>query len=255
MKFLFVLFVLLGCVAASKKIASFPQMTVSSGPDRQLTLTQTGTISVPTTYTQVSLSISVKLNFGSASEEDVIQSVMTQVSNTTQDVSTYVQSQQSVTKFHTTGISLSPVTRWDNTAGLSSDIGYQATNSVSFDVLNADAGTVIAGAVRKGSPYLSIDSVNFVACDADITAGQKNAVKNALLAASDQADFVLATLNLCVDHIVNINLNQGTPSGPIPLAYAAKSFAVAADVSPLPVSGGNQDVSATVTMTFAYKEC
>jgi len=222
--------------------------------DSQLTLSETASISVPTTYTQVSLSITVKQNFGSGNQDQVIQDVMNQASNTTTDVSTYVQ-EQTVTKFHTTGISLSPITRWDNTAGISTDIGYQATNSVSFQVKNADAGDVIAGAVRIGGSYVSIDSVNFVACDDDIKAGQQKAVKNALLAATTQGEFVLETLGLCHDHLASINVVKGTPTGPIPLAYAAKSFAAEASSVSVPVSGGTQDVSATATLVIAYKEC
>jgi uncharacterized protein YggE len=256
MKHLLLLFICL--LVSGKKFRPYPPAHADpTTGDSQLTLTESASIPVATTYTQVSLTVSVKSNFGSDSRDEVIERVMNQASNATQAVGDYVQSQEGVIKFHTTGLTVSTISRWDNDAGVSTDVGYQATNSVSFQVKNSNAGSVIAGVVKNGSPYTSVDSVNFIACDDDILDGQKQAVKNALVAAQNQAKFVLDTLGLCLDHIVNVNLNKGDVSGPIPMPYAmgAKSASFAADIAPVPVSGGDQDVSASVTMTVAFKDC
>jgi len=183
--------------------------------------------------------------------------VLNQANNVTEIVSHLIKNAQGVSKFHTTGISIDPITRWDNSygGGESVDIGFEARNTISFNVLNTDAGALLSQAVTTGSPYVSVDSVNFVASDHDIAVAQAQAIEKALIDSTAQATFVLNTLGLCQDHISSVNVMKGSPSPPVSFNFAAKSVMLAASVAPVPISGGNQDVTATVTLTVAYKPC
>ena len=213
------------------------QRIVQTEPERTLSVTGRGLETIPTTLTQVSLGVLV--------EEKTAAEAQQAAAKQSEAVVDWLRS-QNVEKLTTQGISLSP--RYDDVRGRRTIVGYQATNTVSFRLPTEAAGSVIDEAVRVGAT--TINRVSFVADDSAISAARARALESATEDARAQATTVLSTLGLSLEEVVNITI--GSVSAPPPSPVQARSFAETSASATTPVIGGEQTISAQVTLRIRY---
>ncbi len=205
-----------------------------------LTVTGTGVERIPTTLTSVRLGVQV--------EGKTAQEVQEKVAQQSSAVVKLLENHQ-VEQLQTTGIYLHPNYSYsDRTQQL---IGYIGTNTVSFRIPTAKAGTLIDQAVQIGATR--VDGVSFTATEEVISAAQQAALRQATLDAQKQAQTVLQTLNLTNRGVVSIQINHA--SAPSPLILDKTNLAARAEMAgapPTPVVGGEQEVQASVTLQIRY---
>lgn len=206
---------------------------------RTLTVTGKGVEEIPTSLTQVRL--------GVQAQGKTAEAVQQEVANRTTAVVTLLRS-RNVQKLETTGINLSPVYSYTNNQQRIT--GYQASNTVSFQVETQRSGTLLDDAVKAGASL--IEGISFMATDEAIAAAQKVALREATQDAQEQANAVLSALQLTRRDIVGIQINQPKPMMPIPLVREAADTSLAAKVASSPVIGGEQRVEADVTLQISY---
>lgn len=206
-------------------------------PPRTLTVTGRGVESIPTTLTQVRLGVEVQ---GKTATE-----VQQEVARRSSAVIELLKS-RNVEKLETTGISLNPVYSYEgNVQRLT---GYAGSNIVSFRLDTPSAGSLLDEAVKAGATR--IDGISFIATDSAIAVAQKQALREAIEEANQQADAVLGVLNFTRGEVIGIQINGATPPQP-PINYAG--FAERADkAASTPVIGGEQQVEASVTLQIRY---
>jgi uncharacterized protein YggE len=204
---------------------------------RTITVTGQGDEAIATTISQVSLGVEVR---GKTAEE-----VQSEIATRSQKLVTFLKSKK-VDQLTTTGVYLQPEYNYDD--GTQRLTGYIATNSVSFEVPIAAAGSIMDEAVKEGATR--IDGVYFWAEDDALAAAEKIALAEAARDAKTQADAVLAALGLTAQDVVQIQVNG---SQPIDTPYVkADSLAIAASAGNSAVEGGEQTVNAMVTLTIRY---
>ncbi|MEG4209714.1 SIMPL domain-containing protein [Microcoleus sp. S13_B4] len=204
---------------------------------RTLTVTGRGVEAIPTTQTQVRLGVEVQ---GKTAAE-----VQQEAARRSSAVVELLRSRQ-VEKLETAGITLNPIYNFDNNQQRLT--GYTATNTVTFRINTASAGTLLDDAVNAGATR--IDGVSFAAAESAIEQAQKQALKKATQDAQTQADAVLSALNLKRGEILGIQVN-GASAPPTMYRQLAGVRAAAADAT-TPVVGGEQQVEASVTLQFGY---
>lgn len=202
---------------------------------RVLTVTGQGSESLPTTLATISLAVEV---IGPTAES--VQSDMAERSAALVD---FLQSQP-IQDLGTTGIRLNP--RYDYSSDQQRLIGYIASNTVRFDIAVDQAGDLLDDAVQAGATR--IDNIQFRATDAAIAAAQHQALRSATLDAQEQADVVLATLNLTHQDIVGIQVNHAQSPFPPMSPLVARE----ASLTSTPVMASDQEVTASVTLQIQY---
>ncbi len=202
---------------------------------RTLTVTGRGIEAIPTTQTQVRLGVEVP---GKTAAE-----VQQEVARRSSAVIELLRSRQ-VEKLETSGISLNPTYNDNNQRQIT---GYTATNTVTFRINTASAGTLLDDAVKVGATR--IDGVSFVATESAIEQAQKQALKKATQDAQAQADAVLNALNFKRGEILSIQVNGA--SAPPPVYRQIQARAAAYDAT-TPVVGGEQEIQASVTLQISY---
>ncbi|MEG4343733.1 SIMPL domain-containing protein [Microcoleus sp. A003_D6] len=203
---------------------------------RTLSVTGRGVEAIPTTQTQVRLGVEV---VGKTAAE-----VQQEAARRSSAVVELLRSRQ-VEKLETAGITLSPTYSYQNEQPRL--IGYTATNTVSFRINTASAGTLLDDAVNAGATR--IDGVSFVAADSAIEQARKQALKKATQDAQSQADAVLSALNLKRGDILGIQVNGAI--APPPMYRQLARLGGAADAT-TPVVGGEQQIEASVTLQIGY---
>lgn len=206
---------------------------------RTLSVTGQGVEMIETTLAEVSLGVVVQGRTAAQAQQDAAQN--------TDSVVNQLRS-QNVEQLETTGVNLRPV--YDYTNNTERIVGYTATNTVKFRVAIDQAGAVMDEAVNAGATQIT--SLQFIAEDDAIAAAQLQALQSATADAQAQADAVLSTLGLNAQDIVAIEINNAA-APPLPLTSIAELSAVssARDVSS-PVIGGEQKVTAAVTLHIRY---
>ena len=204
---------------------------------RTLSVTGRGVETIPTTQTQVRLGVEVQ---GKTAAQ-----VQQEAARRSSAVVELLRSRQ-VEKLETAGITLNPIYNFDNNQQRLT--GYTATNTVSFRINTASAGTLLDDAVNAGATR--IDGVSFVAADSAIESARKQALRKATQDAQAQADAVFSALNLKRGEILGIQVN-GAIAPPPMYRQVAGARAAAADAT-TPVVGGEQQVEASVTLQFGY---
>ncbi|MEP6519792.1 SIMPL domain-containing protein [Microcoleus vaginatus] len=204
---------------------------------RTLTVTGRGVEAIPTTQTQVRLGVEVQ---GKTAAE-----VQQEAARRSSAVVELLRSRQ-VEKLETAGISLNPIYNYDNNQQRLT--GYTATNTVSFRINTASAGTLLDDAVNAGATR--IDGVSFAAAESAIESARKQALRKATQDAQAQADAAFSALNLKRGEILGIQVNGASAPPPMYRQFAADR-AAAANVT-TPVVGGEQQVEASVTLQFGY---
>ena len=204
---------------------------------RTLTVTGKGVEMVSTSIAEVNLGVEIQ---GKTAEQ-----VQQEVAKRTSAVVDLLKS-RNVEQLQTTGIRLQPNYQYiDNKRNL---IGYVATNTVSFQLSTEKVGALIDEAVTAGATR--IDGIKFTATVETLAAAQQEALRQATLDAQTQANTVLEALNLTSKEIVAIEVN-GARIAPPERLQSARLSATTADVS-TPVIGGEQKVSAFVTLQISY---
>ncbi|MEG4068067.1 SIMPL domain-containing protein, partial [Microcoleus sp. Pol11C2] len=178
-----------------------------------LTVTGRGVEAIPTTQTQVRLGVEVQ---GKTAAQ-----VQQEVARRSSAVVELLRSRQ-VEKLETAGITLNPIYNFDNNQQRLT--GYTATNTVSFRINTASAGTLLDDAVNAGATR--IDGVSFVAADSAIESARKQALRKATQDAQAQADAVFSALNLKRGDILGIQVNGAIAL--IPDRNPQKSIAITA---------------------------
>jgi uncharacterized protein YggE len=187
---------------------------------RTLTVTGEGKEIIATTLTQVQLGVEV--------QGKIATEVQQKVAEQTTSVVNLLRS-RNVGQLKTTGIELQP------------NYNYNSNDRDKIGSLLDDA--VKAGATR-------IDGVSFTATDSAIDTAQKQALQNAVKNARSQADAVLSVLNFSSQDVIGIQVNGANVPQPIPLL---QTEALAKDsAASTPVVGGEQTVSASVTLQIGY---
>ncbi|ACA99424.1 conserved hypothetical protein (DUF541) [Picosynechococcus sp. PCC 7002] len=205
---------------------------------RTITVTGRGEEAIATSLSEVRLGVEVR---GATATQ-----VQADIAKRSNQVVDFLKS-KNVAKLTTTGINLQP--EYDYNNGDRRLIGYLATNTVSFEVPTAQAGSLMDEAVKVGATR--IDGISFRATEAALAEAEKTALAEAAQDARTQAQTVLGALGLSPQEIVQIQVNGATPPTPIfkTMDTARIAFESAA---PSPVEGGEQTVNASVTLTIRY---
>ncbi|NMG58371.1 DUF541 domain-containing protein [Geitlerinema sp. P-1104] len=203
---------------------------------RTLTVQGQGSVFIPATIAQVSLGVEVEAETAEAAQQ--------QAARQSSAVVELLRS-RNVEKLQTTGVRLNPI--YNRRDGQQVITGYRASNSVSFQIATDSAGELLDTAVSRGATRIM--GINFIGSDEAIAQARDRALQEATLDARSQADVVLGTLNLQRRDIVGINVNQTSHSAP-PVPYQ-RMEAMTMDAS-TPIEGGEQQVSASVTLEVRY---
>lgn len=220
-------------------INTTPPTIAQETPARTLTVTGNGRQSIETTLTEVRLGVEVE---GATARE--VQQESAQRSTA---VVKLLRS-RNVQKLETTGIRLQPRYNYSNQERRL--IGYQALNLVSFRIATEDIGNLLDEAVKAGATR--IDSVGFTATDSAIADAKKQALTAATLDAKAQAEAVLEALDLRSQSIVSIQVDGANP----PISPRSELLRTRGDIqataSSSPVIGGEQEITARVTLQIRY---
>ncbi|HEY9598719.1 MAG TPA: SIMPL domain-containing protein [Cyanophyceae cyanobacterium] len=208
---------------------------------RTLTVSGKGSVTIPTTMTQVRLGVEVQ---GKTAQE-----VQQQVAQRSQAVVELLKS-RNVAKLETKGISLNP--NYSYKDGRQTIVGYIGSNTVSFRIETEKSGTLLDDAIKAGGT--KIEGVSFVASDDAIAQAQQDAIQKASQDAKKQADAALSALDLKQREVVSIQINNANPPQPIPY----RAMPMVAQMSPMqdkantPVVAAEQKVEQTVTLQIRY---
>ena len=232
-KFLWVMPITLSVICFAATIPAIAQEQVL----RTLKVTGKGIEMVSTTIAEVDLGVEIQ---GKTATE-----VQQEVAKRTSAVVDLLQS-RNVEQLKTTGIRLQPNYQYiNNQRNL---VGYVGTNTVSFQLSTEQVGALIDAAVKVGATR--IDGIRFTATLETLATAQQEALRQATLDAQRQADAVLKALNFTSKEIVGIEIN-GAKISPPQSIQAERFSAATAEVS-TPIIGGEQKVSAFVTLQIRY---
>ena len=204
---------------------------------RTLTVTGQGIETVSATIAQVNLGVEI--------QGKIAAEVQQQVANRTSAVVDLLKS-RNVEQLRTTGIRLQPNYQYNNKSR--NLIGYIGTNTVSFQLNTQEVGALIDETVKVGATR--IDGISFTAPSETLAAAEQEALRQATRNAQVQAETVLKALNLTSKEIIGIEINGAKITPPQPIR--AERLSTAAAQANTPVIGGEQKVSAFVTLQINY---
>ncbi|KZL48181.1 hypothetical protein A2T98_19350 [Nodularia spumigena CENA596] len=205
---------------------------------RTLTVSGRGVETIPTTLSQVSLSVEVQGKTAQLAQEEAARRSSAVVA---------LLKNRNVQKLQTTGIRLNPV--YSYTDNVQRITGYAANNTVSFRIATDKAGTLLDEAVKVGATQ--INGVSFVANDQAIASAQKEALRQATQDAQQQANAVLSTLGFQAQEVVGIQIN-GASAPPPPMLQRAEVAKLSSADASTPIVGGEQEIEASVTLQISY---
>ncbi|MEA5512943.1 SIMPL domain-containing protein [Nodularia sp. UHCC 0506] len=205
---------------------------------RTLTVSGRGVETIPTTLTQVSLSVEVQGKTSESAQQDAARRSSAVVA---------LLKNRNVEKLQTTGIRLNPV--YSYTDNVQRITGYAANNTVSFRIATDQVGLLLDEAVKVGATQ--INGVSFIASDQAIASAQQQALRQATQDAQQQANAVFSTLGLQAKEVVSIQIN-GASAPPPPMLQRAEVAKLSSADASTPVIGGEQQVEASVTLQISY---
>lgn len=204
-----------------------------------LTVSGMGLVNVETSIAVIRLGVLV--------DGESAAGVQEEVANRSTQLIERLQS-ESVNKLQTTGIRLNPRYQYDRD-GNAQQTGVQGQNSVQFEVPIDQAGAILDGAIESGATQ--IESVTFKAEDSVLEEARQAAIRLAIQDARTQADTVLDALELSSDGIARITVN-GSHQAPAPMIMQAEAYSSMSRDSNTPVLGGEQTVSASISLQVRY---
>lgn len=205
---------------------------------KTITVTGQGVERIPTTIAHVQLGVEIE---GQNATE-----VQAEVAKRSNSLVELLRS-RSVSRLQTSGIQLRPnYTYNDNQRRL---VGYVATNLVTFELPIEQVGNVLDESVKVGATR--IDNVNLTATEEAIASAQEKALVKATQSAQKQAQVILQSLNLKAQEIVTININGANIPNPV-IMEKMRGGMMAASMADTAVVGGEQSVTASVTLQIRY---
>lgn len=204
---------------------------------KTITVTGKGIERIPATVANVQLGVEI--------EGQNATQIQEQVAKRTASLVELLKS-SNVQKLQTTGVQLRPDYTYDNNQRQLK--GYVATNLVSFELPIERVGRLLDDSVKVGATR--IDNVNLTATETAIAIAQQQALVKASLDAQQQAEAVLNALNLKAQEIITINVNGANI--PNPLVREVMADKLASNMASSPVIGGEQEISASVTLQIRY---
>jgi len=206
---------------------------------RTLTVTGQGKEDIPTTLAQVELGVEIT--------QPTAAQAQIEVAERSNRVVAFLRS-RSVQELQTTGVRLQANYEYNNNKRTAN--GYTGINTVSFRLPTSEVGAVLDQAVAQGATR--INGISFMASETAIAAAQKVALQRATEDAQGQAQAVLKALNFSAKEVVGIAIN-GAPTPPSPrLMTMTQADGLAAAAPPSPIMGGEQSVTAAVTLQISY---
>lgn len=205
---------------------------------RTLTVSGRGVETIPTTLSQVSMSVEVQAETAQSAQQEAARRASAVVA---------LLKTRNVEKLQTSGIRLNPV--YSYTDNVQRITGYTANNTVMFIMATQGVGMLLDEAVKVGATQ--INSVTFIASDQAIASAQKQALRQATQDAQEQANAVLSTLGFQSQEVVSIQIN-GATAPPPPMLERAEVVKLANTDFSTPVIGGEQQVEASVTLQIRY---
>ncbi|MEL7500880.1 MAG: SIMPL domain-containing protein [Cyanobacteria bacterium J06554_6] len=214
--------------------------TIQSAPMRVISVTGQSRESIPTTLTRVELGVQAQGPTAAAVQQDIAQRQSRVVE---------LLRQNNADKLQTTGIRLSPQYNYDN-RDRPRITGYTGSNTVSFELPTEQVGTLLDAAIEAGANQ--INRVSFTAEEDAIATAQSTALAAATGDAQRQADAVLEALGLSAAEVVSIQVNGAQAPVPLPIVQnQARAVSAESDFT-TPVEGGEQTVTASVTLQIRY---
>ena len=204
---------------------------------RTLVVSGSGVEKIATSLAKVELGVEI--------QGKTVTEVQQQVAKQTSAVVNLLRSKD-VRQLQTSGFGLQP--NYDFSNNQRQLIGYIGTNIVSFSIPTEQVGTLLDEAVEAGASR--IDGVSFTATPEEIAAAKQEALRKATTDAQTKANVVLDTLDLTSQEIVNIQIDNAGVSQPRPIA--TEQLAVADSKVSTPIIGGEQTVTASVTLQISY---
>jgi hypothetical protein len=208
---------------------------------RMLTVTGQGSVSVENSIALIRLGVVIQ---GETAQS--VQQVQQQVAERSERLVNRLKELQ-VSALQTTGISLYP--QYDYRDGQPRLTGVQGQNSLQFEVPVARAGQVLDEAVAAGATQ--VESVSFRADEATLLEARSRALTQAVKDAQRQAQDVLGALNLSIRSVERIQIQSDGYMIPPPIPFARADYA-RLETASTPVEGGQQTVSAQVTLEIRY---
>ena len=148
----------------------------------------------------------------------------------------------------TSNITLYPVRTYDPNTGKETLTGYRAQNSVQVTLKDAPTvAKVLAAGVETGATLVSGPDWRLK----DDSQAVNEALKQAVANARTKAETLAAAEGVALGEV--LIMNEGTVQVPVLPIYSAAGAADSSKVVEPPVSSGNLDVTATVTITYALK--
>ncbi|AZB73539.1 SIMPL domain-containing protein [Synechococcus elongatus] len=223
-------------VLTTAALLVFPSPALTEPPPQRLiTVTGQGQESAPAKLLEVNLGVEVQAATAEAAQAEVSRRA---------DALVKLLRDRRVEQLETTGLNLSPRYRYRDNQQIPD--GFTATYSLRFRSPSTAAGSVIDAAVKSGSTR--IDSIRFVATDAEVAIAQAAALREAAADARQKADIVLRSLGLSAQDIQSIQINNAATPTPV----AQFRGAVADSAPAVPIVGGDQEVNAAVTLQIRY---
>lgn len=208
---------------------------------RILEVTGQGEVTIPTTLTQVQLGIQVQGETAAEAQEEAAQR-----STAVVDVLENLGAQE----LQTTSIQLNPVYSYDED-GTQTLTGYEARNTLQFELPTEQAGAAIDTAIQAGANV--VENISFTASDEALQQARLQVLSEAIEDAQSQADAVFSALQLNPGEIVNIDINSADNPSPSPLLFdvEAKNLA-SAFAATTPIIGAPQTIEASVSLDILY---
>jgi uncharacterized protein YggE len=217
---------------------------------RTLTVAGDAQVQIPTTMTGVKVGVE-------AQGKDA-NTVQAEAARRTAAVLALLKARK-VQNLETTDVQLEPVDNYERGSGnqvFNQIVGYRAMNTVSFQVPNAQAGSLLSETVKAGANQ--VNSLTFFSADDVIEAAQKQAIREAFQNAEQKASAALNAMKATQQEVTNVQIDAPRPNV-ISREFNRREFnrsgvELAGEVVfPItPVSSGFQIVSATVTLTVRY---
>jgi uncharacterized protein YggE len=167
-----------------------------------LEVTSKGEVTVPTSISTVELGIQVEAATAAEAQQQVAQQATSVVD---------VLENLDVEELQTTSVRLFPVYSFeDDTRELT---GFEARNTLSFELPNESAGAAIDAAIEAGANL--VQNISFSATDEDLQQARLQALQQAIEQAQIEAETVFNTLDLVAEEIVGIEILSVGASNPI----------------------------------------
>lgn len=148
----------------------------------------------------------------------------------------------------TSSITLYPVRTYDPNTGKETLTGYRAQNGINVSLKDAPTvAKVLAAGIETGATLVSGPDWKLK----DDTQAVNAALKQAVANARTKAETLAAAEGVSLGEV--LMMNEGTVQAPVTPIYSAAGAADSSKVAQPPVSSGNLDVTAMVTVTYVLK--